>query len=248
MELSWTTFTLEIVNFLVLVWILKRFLYKPVLDVIERRKAAIAGQIEEAATQLAEARQLQEKYQGRLAEWEKERQQSRQALVAELQAERAKRLEELQRDLDRDREKAGLAIERRQAETLRELEETALHQGARFATRLLERAAGPDTHERLVQLLISELSDLSSERIAGLRNRIAQNPGPVTISSAFTLDEAARGRLEQALAPLLPEDAPIRFDDDPELLAGLEVQIGAWVLAANLRDELEGFGDLAHDN
>ena len=41
MELSWSTFILEAINFLVLVWILKRFLYKPVLDVIERRKAGI---------------------------------------------------------------------------------------------------------------------------------------------------------------------------------------------------------------
>ena len=37
MQLNWSTFVLEIINFLILVWVLKRFLYKPVLAAIAQR-------------------------------------------------------------------------------------------------------------------------------------------------------------------------------------------------------------------
>ena len=50
MELDWTTFILELVNFVVLVWILNRFLYRPVMNVIDQRKAAIQRTLAEAET------------------------------------------------------------------------------------------------------------------------------------------------------------------------------------------------------
>ena len=58
MELNWSTFLLEIINFLVLVWILKRFLYQPVLDVIARRRKAIEAQLAEALRLQDEAESL----------------------------------------------------------------------------------------------------------------------------------------------------------------------------------------------
>ena len=90
MELSWSTFVLEIINFLALVWILKRFLYKPVLDIIARRRSAIEKTQADAATLMAAAEQLQDQYGGRLTEWERERQEARATLARELDDERAR--------------------------------------------------------------------------------------------------------------------------------------------------------------
>jgi len=77
MDLSWSTFVLEIINFLVLVWILKRFLYKPVLDVIARRRAGIEKSMADAEALHADAEKLQEQYEDRLAVWDQERLQAR---------------------------------------------------------------------------------------------------------------------------------------------------------------------------
>jgi F-type H+-transporting ATPase subunit b len=56
MSFSWTTFALQAVNFLILVWLLKRFLFKPVGNLVAERKAEIVrAQAEaEAARQSAE--------------------------------------------------------------------------------------------------------------------------------------------------------------------------------------------------
>ena len=115
MELSWSTFLLEIINFLVLVWILKRFLYRPVLDVIARRRAGIEGQLADARQLHDEAEALKAEYENRLAERDRERQQARDVLARELDEERARQLAALQAELVQEREKAEVADSRRRA-------------------------------------------------------------------------------------------------------------------------------------
>ena len=73
MELSLTTFILEIVNFLVLVWILKRLFFAPVKKVIEERKAAVAKTLKDAQETKTQAEALKVQYEGRLKEWEGEK-------------------------------------------------------------------------------------------------------------------------------------------------------------------------------
>jgi F-type H+-transporting ATPase subunit b len=246
-ELSWTTFILEIINFLVLVWILKRFFYKPVLDVIARRRAGIEKTMTDAQTLHTQAEKLQEQYEGRLADWDKERQQARESLARELETEHNRKMEELNAALEQEREKAGVAEARRQADAVRKMEASALSQGARFATRLLEQASGPQLQARLVQLLITELSQLPVEQAATLRNHYGNMPEAIVVASAYPLADDQRQRLEQSLASLTVSNAAMRFEQDPELVAGIQVTIGAWVLAANIRDELKGFVELARN-
>jgi len=247
MELNWSTFVLEIINFLVLVWILKRFLYKPVLDVIARRRAGIDKMLSDAKAVKSEAEQLQQQYEGRLADWEQERRQARESLARELDAERTGRIKEIQAELEQEHEKSRVAALRREADAARRLETAALSQGARFASRLLEMAAGPELQMRLVEMLSGELEKLSPERIETLRIRYGKSPDNIQVVSAFPLEDDQRQRLEQALAKLAPLDLPVRYDQKEELLAGLRVIIGPWVLAANVLDELKGFSELTHN-
>lgn len=246
MELNWSTVVLEILNFLVLVWILKRFLYQPVLDVIARRRAGIEKTLADAVTRQADAESLQKRYEGRLAEWDRERQQARVDLTRELDAERARRLADLQTKLTQEREKLRVAEERRQADVLRELEETALQHAARFSTQLLQQAAGPELEGRLVDLAIAGLTALPATRVAGLRNSYGKPPAAIRVASAFPLPDDQRERLGQVLADVAGPDMPQHFEQDSALLAGVRITIGAWILGINLQDELKGFLELSH--
>ena len=246
MELSWTTFVLEVINFLVLVWILKRFLYKPVLDMIARRRAGIEKTLTDAKALHEEAEQLQNQYEGRLAAWEQERQKARETLSRELDAERADKLAALHTVLEQEREKSRVTEARRQADIQSRMEETALQQGARFAARLLEETAGPETQSGIVEHLLNELKDLSQERLEALRNSCGKSSEDIVVTSAFVLPDEQQQRLRKAIASITDTDMPIRFEQDSQLLAGVHIVIGAWVLSANLRDELDGFVELAH--
>lgn len=245
MELNWSTFVLEIINFLVLVWILKRFLYKPVLDVIARRKAGIEKTLADARALEANAEKLRSQYEGRLADWGRERQQAREAMLREFETERASKATELQNSLDQERQKARVATARRVADEKHKIEQTALDQAAGFASRLLEKASGPDTEARLVGLLVDELSQLQGKNAEALRNNFGTAPEEILICSAFPLDDDQRRRIGQALAGISGADLPVRYEQNSELIAGLRITIGAWVLGANVRDELKGFSELA---
>ena len=246
MTINWSTFVLEIVNFLVLVWILKRFLYNPVLDVIARRRAGIEKTLADAKTLHAEAEKLQDQYQSRLSDWNQEKQQARETLAHELEGERARKMAELQSSLAQEKEKIRVAEEHRQVNARRKIEETALIQGARFATHLMEQASGPDTELRLVELVITELGLLSAERVAALHGSYGNAPEAIVVVSAFPLPPDLGRRLEEVLATVAGPNIPLRFEQDRDLLAGVQITIGSLVLGANLRDELKGFAALAH--
>ncbi len=244
MELSWSTFVLEIINFVVLVWILKHFLYKPVLNVIASRQAGIEKSVADARALHAEAEKLQEQYEGRLADWDSERQQAREKLSREIDAERTRKMEELQNALQQEKEKARVGEEHRQADARRKIEETALQNGARFATRLLEQASGPDLEKRLVEMLLSDISQLPDEQISALRKLSGSTPENITVVSAFPLEDEQRQRIEQGLKTITAAEISTQYQQNSELVAGIEITVGDWVLAANIRDELRGFTQL----
>jgi F-type H+-transporting ATPase subunit b len=246
-ELSWSTFVLEIINFLVLIWILKRFFYQPVLQVIARRRAETEKRIDDAETLHAEAEKLKKQYKSRLTDWDKERRQARESLAREIEKERTRKIEELHTILEQEQEKAQVAETRRQADAMRKIEESALRQGARFASRLLEQSAGPETEARLIELLISELSQLTEERIAELRNNYSNTSTTIVVASAFPLSDDQQQRLTKSLERITTPGISIQFEINSELLAGVQVTIGAWVLAANIRDELNGFMELGRN-
>lgn len=246
MELNWSTFILEIINFLVLIWILKRFIYKPVLNVIAQRRTTIENQSAEALRLHEEATDLKNQYQNRLSDWEQERQQARDAVNQELEIEKARQLQALQEVLNQEREKTKTADESRRIESVREIEHQALRQGAEFASRLLNMASGPDLERRLISLLIEELGTLTPQQILSIQNRWGDTPESIKICSVYPIKEKQKQLLETALTDILGKSLPLDYSERPELVAGLHISIGAWVLQANVRDELKGFAEFAH--
>jgi F-type H+-transporting ATPase subunit b len=245
-ELNWSTFLLEILNFLVLVWILKRFLYKPVLAVIARRREGIDRQLADARALHDEAEALQARYQARLGEWEHERQQARDKLAGEIEVERSRRLDALQAELEQEKQKAAAGEARRRADLQQQAELAALQQAAQFATRLLTQVAGPELEQKLVERVLDDLLALSEERAAALRNNWGETPAEIVVSSAYSLPEPQQQRLEQALRALTGVQVAARFEQQADLLAGVRITVGAWVLSGNLRDELNSLAEFAH--
>ncbi len=246
MELNWSTFLLEIINFLVLVWILKRFLYKPVLDVIARRRADIEDRLAKAQHLHDEADRLKAEYDNRLVDWEHERQQAKDNLSQELNEERTRRLEQLHTTLKQEQNKAKVSQLQQQTKIAQALEHQALQQSAQFATRLLNQASGPELEARLIGVLLENLANLSQDQIKTLNTQWGRQPESIVVASAYPLPENQRTNLEIALGKITGETIPIQYKQNSDLLAGLNITIGAWVLQTNIRDELKGFTEFAY--
>ncbi|MGA6828897.1 F0F1 ATP synthase subunit delta [Nitrospira sp. NS4] len=241
MELDWSTFALEILNFLVLVWLLKRLLYKPVLNAIAKRKAEIQRSLSDAGTMRQEAQTLREQYEHRQAGWNEEKEKARNQMLEEVAAERTRLLAALRSSLEQEREKTKALEERRLNELTRQVEDAAIAQGGQFATRLLSRFASPELEARLVELVIEDLRRLSEERRQAIRTACAKADIAVIVSSAHALNQSQRQSLQETFESLSGRAIPCEWREDAHLLAGIRLSLGPWMLGANLQDELKFF-------
>lgn len=243
MGFDWSTFALEAVNFLILVWILSHFFYRPVAGVIERRRLAIETSLRQAGQTLAQAEAMQHQYEARLDEWEAEKRRLRESWVGELAAEKARQMESFRQSLEVERERTAVLEQRRLDARERELEKTALELGGRFAARLLQRLAGPELEARLVDLFLEDLAAVPEERWPAAAAGSAEGVAEAALTTAYPLPERHRSWLQQAVESRLGRPVECRFLEDPALIAGIRLELGPLALGANLADELAFFHD-----
>lgn len=246
MELDWSTFLLEVINFLILVWLLKRFLYQPVLGVIEERRAKIVTQLAQATEGQQAAQALKNQYEERLTDWEQEKRIAQEALDQQLAQERSKRLQQLDVELEQQRLKHQARDLQQQAQWLSQAETEALQLGSAYVSRLLMSLAGPELDLRLQQLFLDQLAALPESALREMREGWREGSVRIEVISAMGLDEACQQTIRQALEQRLgPSDGQWQFSQDEQLIAGLRVSIGGWTMAANLQDELRFFSEAA---
>lgn len=245
MELSWTTFVLEAINFLVLVWLLKRLFYAPVKKAIAQRRAAVEKALKDAEVTKQQAEELKSRYDGRLREWEEEKNHQKEALRGELSEERDKQMKLIATAVGTERQRMEAQEEAKSAERRANDEKRAMNQALEFVSRLLRDLASPELEAKIgdllaQQILSSPVSDISQ---ASDISKVGSGNGhrEVEVRSAFTMNKAQRDSLTSALKQKLGSEISINFRVDPKLLAGLEVAMGSYVWRANLRDELEYF-------
>ena len=248
MEFNLSTFIFEIINFLILVWILQRLFYKPVREMIKRRKQQIEQTLAEAAQMRQEAEELKENYKNRLQQWEKEKQLAKTHLHQQLETERQQKLLALQKELEQERSKSQKAQQRQQQELQRHQQTLALQNGSRFATLLLQQTAGPELETCLFNFLFSQLNQLPEDCQQTLQALDSEKILDINVSSVYILSTEQRQQLEQKLTSLLDNPIHFQYSQNPELIAGLQIDIGAWALHANLQHELSGFAEFSNDS
>ena len=243
MQLDWTTFALEVINFLVLVWLLRRFFYAPVLAVLDARQAKLQAVRDEAAAMHQQAQELQQRYESRLGAWESERLQARSALEQELAAERTRRqaalAAELAEEQAKQRARDEAALRAREAAAAQQ----ALQQAYAEATAMLQRLATPQLTAQIASIFSADLASLDAQQQATLQRALAElDPQQrVDIASAHALDDACQRTLGQDLQAASGRQLQLQFSVMPELIAGLRVGVGQCRLDANLADELAFF-------
>lgn len=252
MQIDWLTVGAQWINFLILMWLLRRFLYRPIVQAMDKRQQAIAARTAEAESKSGQAEQLARDYRGKLAELEAQRAELLAAAREAADTERAKliaqaragaRTQAEQWRLDIQREKAALQTHiNRQLGGL--ITATARKAMQDLCSLSLEQALCSHFLERLQQLPERE-------------KRLFTEPAHTTLvlASSFELDEAMRNRFGSTLRNILTSDVSLRFDGLRDSSLGLALT-GAnytleWTLEhyfADLRAELDDALSRANPN
>lgn len=235
------TFVAQILNFLILLALLRRFLYRPVLAAVDRREEEIASRLRAAARQREEA----EAEAGRHRELQAGLEAKRTELLRRAEEEAAARREELRREAREEVEQVRESWReslRRQREDflglLRARMSRHLFEGMRKA---LGELADAELEGRVVEVFVRRLRELTTGEREGLADAVRESGGRVRVRSAFPLPEPRRRAIAEVVEGWgTEEDLELHFEEVPELGVGVELVAGdrrvGWTAASYLRE------------
>jgi len=238
MQIDWITVAAQIANFLVLVWLLQRLLYRPVVRAMQEREAKIRDLFAKAEKREAEAvveaealkRQQLEFQQQRaaiLAEAQREAKELEQKLEAETLEHVAAQRDALAKQIDRETEAFLVDLRRESAEYV-----------GRVARRVLTDLAGASLEEAMADTFITRLRGLTGKALHELRAEAASG-GRITVSSAFDLPEPVRDRLHKAVRAVVDQDAQPEFLRDAKIGCGIRLKVRGRTLHWNVNAYLD---------
>ena len=239
MQISWWTFALQVVNFLVLVWLLQRFLYKPVRDILEKRKRLSVEAFAEADKAKKEAEAARKHYEEARAELARERQAMLDAAHRTIEAERTKRIEETRQEAETLIETAHAAIAEERKKTLAGLETDVASLAVKLAEKLLDKLGGAIASSVFLDQTEAALKTLPEAERRRLERDLSANGAVVTIVTATPLKSQEQKAWQARLEGDLKRPLKIAFDVDPKLIAGAAVHFPHVVVSFAWADQLK---------
>jgi len=236
---DWFTVIAQIVNFLVLVALLQRFLYGPIVRAMDRREAEIAARLDAAAQKIAQAEEERERYENLVHESEASREEMRAKAREEADALRNELLESAREEVDTNRDKWHESFRAERESFLRSLRRHVCEEACTVARRAVTEMADASLEERMAACLERRIRGLGTEEREDLATHFRASGRGIVVRSAFELSNEGRMAIIRALNSLTPVD-DLSFETGPSLVCGVEILAGGRSLAWNLEEHLDG--------
>lgn len=226
MSVNWMTVIAQILNFLILIWLLKRFLYGPILQAMDKRQQHLAELQEAVHRKSAEAEETVAAYTTLTADLENEKHRILSDAKKAAEQESQAYLEHARKDADRIKNDWIQSMQREQAAFLQQ-GRVVIGQGAcQLARMILHDLAGADLERAMVAVFMEKLRNLSPEQQLQLRAATELDGAPIRLHSSFALDTLQQEQIAAQLSPMVRTIGPIDFVVADHLIAGIELNVG----------------------
>jgi F-type H+-transporting ATPase subunit b len=242
MLIDWFTVSAQVLNFLVLVWLLKRFLYKPILQAIDAREKRIAAQLADADARKAEAQKERDEFQHKNEEFERQRDDLLSKAQNEVKAERQRLLDEARQAADALRAKQQDALQREQQNLNDAITRKTREEVFAIARKTLTDLAGISLEERIGEVFVGRLREIDGEAKESLAKALTTSADPALVRSAFDLPAERRAAIQQALNETFSAEIQVRFETVPEAIGGIELSANGRKVAWSIADYLASLG------
>ncbi|MCH9697720.1 MAG: F0F1 ATP synthase subunit B [Gammaproteobacteria bacterium] len=251
MIIDWFTVCAQILNFLILIWLLNRFLYKPILNAIDEREYRIASQLEEAARIKAEAQRERLDFEQKNIHFEQQRSQQFKAAIQHAESERQKLIEQARQET--------ADLKQQWLETL-SCEQTRLNQHLRqrieqevfnIARKTLHDLSSTELEDQITTVFIHHLHTQARQLNSQFNTINSRNSAQAIIRSQFTLSENQQSAIKHALNDITQQPLTAQFENSLSRSCGIECVIGSHKISWTLDDYLDSmesvFGDLMQE-
>lgn len=246
--IDWFTVIAQVINFLILVWLLKHFLYKPILNAIDAREKRVADELANANAKQSEAEKEKEEFKHKNEEFDQQRNALLNKAKEEAKAERQRLLEEVRKEASELRAKQQEALKNEKQNLNQEIGRRTQQEVFNIARKVLQDLAGTSLEECTVDVFDQRLHNLKSDEKKQLASALSESSSQVIIRSAFNLPQAQRDSIKKTIKETLGIEIQPRFETAPDLISGIELttdgQKVTWSIADYLAAMQESIDDL----
>ena len=240
MLIDWFTVGAQVLNFVFLVWLMKHFLYRPVLDAIAAREKRIASQVADAAKKQAQAVAERQTFEEKNSTFDKQRSELLAKATADAAAEGKRLAEEAQKAAGALAEKRQQALAAQASQLQQLLAARAAREVFAVARKTLADLAGADLEARMAEAFARRLSELSGAARDQLGTAFKQGGESAMVRSRFELSADQQSAIQKAIKTEFSTDAAVRFETVGDALCGIELNAGgqklSWTIDSYLRD------------
>ena len=238
MLIDWFTVIAQVVNFLILVWLLKRFLYRPILDAIDAREKRIAKELADADAKKAEAQKERDEFQHKNEKLDQQRAAFLSKATDEAKAERQRLLDEARKAADALAAKRQEALRIEQQNLSNALSHRAREEVFAIARKALADLATTSLEERMAEVFVRRLREMDGKAKADLGEALKSASAPGLVRSAFDLPGDQRAVIQNALNETFSADIHLRFETAPDLVSGIELTTNGQKVGWSITDYL----------
>jgi len=237
--IDWFTIIAQIVNFLILVALLRHFLYGRVIKAMDERERKIASRLEDAEKKQEQAENEANSYREKNQELEEKRKEFLSQAREEAEKERKELIQKVREEIDQLQARWREAIRQEKDSFLRELRQQVNEQVCHIARRAMKDLANADLEGQIVNTFIERLKNLGEEEQKTIIASMGEGNHAVTIMSAFEIASNDRQKITKALRNTIEEGVEVEYQTSPDMILGIELRIHGRKLAWSLDDYLE---------
>ncbi|MFP4055682.1 MAG: F0F1 ATP synthase subunit B [Candidatus Brocadiia bacterium] len=223
---DWPTVIFQIINFLVLVYLLKRFLYGRIIEAMDKREEKIASRLDDAEEKKKEAQAEAENYREKKREVEAQREQFLQKAQQEADQRRQELLKEAQQEVEQLEARWRQALQRQKEGFLDELRRRTAEHTFAIARRALQDLAGASLEERIAETFLQRLDSVDEEEWQALAQALGggeEGPRQLTLRSSFQLPDDKQQAIGEAVQGHVGDGVELRFETSDDPLCGIEL-------------------------
>jgi len=231
MQINWFTVIAQIVNFLILVWLLKRFLYKPILKAIDERERKIESQLKDADDRESNAKMEQDEFKKKNEEFAQGKKERMDKAVAETNVERDKLMEDARNEAAELRIKLQKSLSEMQENLNRDIAQKTQQEVFAIARKTLADLASQSLEEQSTSLFIKRINELKKEEKQEFIKAFQSESSPILIGSAFDLPKKQQTEIQNAVTEILGSKTHFQFKTEPEIISGIELTSNGYKVA-----------------
>lgn len=243
MQIDWFTYGAQIVNFLILLYLLRRFLYEPLLGAMASRAEHLRAQFTVVEEKAAKAEALIAEYQQRQSAFEAEKGELLAAVQEEVAQRRRTMIAEAREEVESMQSRWYAAVEQEKEDFLHELRLHVSSQLFDLARNVLEDLAHVELEAAMVTIFCDKLAALDRSTRHSIAKSLNRSTPTVIINSTFPLCEEMRSHIDRQIQQIFafeefPREIAVRFRQNPSLISGLELVVQDRRLAWSVDDHL----------